>query len=189
MRSRLRKVDESSSLTLMAKRQKEYCGVHTPRGKNLLKARFQQNQATSKVIINLLKAKKVLKAAIKMSIKRAHAILGHYSKEDTTQKTAAALNMQITRGELKTCEPSTVAKARQRNIISKSKGSKSETFNGQVYHNIAIAKESNDDKKLGRKTVWHVSVKETVNFKTSKFFVSKSEMPKYMCEYMESEMV
>jgi hypothetical protein len=49
--------------------------------------------------------------------------------------------------------------------------------------------ESDDNKKLCRKTVWHVSDKETVNFKTSKFFMSKSEMPKYMCKYMESEKV
>ena len=50
-------------------------------------------------------------------------------------------------------------------------------------------KESNDKKKLGCKTVWHVSAKEMVNFKTTIFFVSKSKMPKYMCEYMESEKV
>jgi hypothetical protein len=121
-----------------------------------------------------------------MNIERAHAILGH-SNEDMAQKTVAALNMQITSSALKTCEPYAVAKARQRNFNSKSEGSKAETFNRQVYHNIAIVKESNDDKKLSRKTVWHVSAKETVNFKTSKFFVSKSKMSKYMCEYMESE--
>ncbi len=34
-----------------------------------------------------------------------------------------------------------------------------------------------------------ISAKETVNFKTTIFFVSKSKMPKYMCEYMESEKV
>jgi hypothetical protein len=100
---------------------------------------------------------------------------------------AVALNMQITRGSLKTSEPCAVAKARQMNVDSKSKGSKAEKFNGCMYHDIAIVKESNDDKKLGCKSVWHVIAEETVNFKTSKFFVSKSEMPTYMCEYMESE--
>jgi hypothetical protein len=58
-----------------------------------------------------------------------------------------------------------------------------------VYHDIVIVKESNDDKKLCHKTIWHVSAKETVNFKTSKFFVSKSKIPKYMCEYMGIEKV
>jgi hypothetical protein len=130
----------------------------------------------------------VLKSAIQINIKRAHAILRH-SNEDVSQKTATALNMQITRGALKTCEPCAVAKVRQRHVYSKSEGSKAETFNGRVYHNIAIVKESNDNKKLGRKTIWHVSAKESVNFKTSKFFMSKSKMPKYRCEYMESEKV
>jgi hypothetical protein len=134
------------------------------------------------------KSKKGLKSAIKMNIERVHAILGH-SNEDTTQKMAAALNMQITRVSLKTCEPCAVAKARQMNVDSKSKRSKAEKFNGCMYHDIAIVKESNNDKKLGRKSVWHVIAEETVNIKTSKFFMSKSEMPKYMCEYMESEKV
>ncbi len=74
-------------------------------------------------------SKKGLKSAIKMNFESLHTILGH-SNEDTTQKMAAALNMQITRGALKTCEPCAVAKARQRNVNSKSKGSKAETFNG-----------------------------------------------------------
>jgi hypothetical protein len=97
--------------------------------------------------------------------------------------------MQIMRGAFKTCEPCAVVKARQRNVNSKSEGNKAEASNGRVYHNIAIMKESNDDKKLGCKTIWHVSSKEMVNFKISKFFVSKSKIPKYMCEYMESEKV
>jgi hypothetical protein len=58
-----------------------------------------------------------------------------------------------------------------------------------VYHDITIVEESNNDKKLGCKSVWHVIAEERVNFKTSKFFVSKSKMPIYMCEYMESEKV
>ncbi len=60
-----------------------------------------------------------------------------------------------------------------------------------MYHdiNITIIKDSDNNKKLGRKTIRHVNAKEMVNFKTSKVFVSKSKMPKYMCEYMESEKV
>ncbi len=114
--------------------------------------------------------------------------MGHLN-EDTNQKMAEAVNIQITRGALKICEPFAVAKARQMNVNSKSKGSNAEKFIGRVYHDIAIVKESNNDKKLGQKTVWHVSAEETVNFKTSKFFVSKSKMPKYMYKYMESKKV
>ncbi len=86
-----------------------------------------------------------------MNIERAHAILGH-SNEDTTRKMAAALNMQITSGSLKMCEPCIVAKARQTNVNSKSEGIKAEKFNGCMYHDIAIVKESNNDKKLGCKS-------------------------------------
>ncbi len=42
----------------------------------------------------LAESKKGLKSAIKMNIQRVHAILGH-SNEDTTQKIAAALSMQL----------------------------------------------------------------------------------------------
>jgi hypothetical protein len=65
-----------------------------------------------------VESKKGLKSAIKMNIERAHAILGH-SNEDTTQKTAAVLNKQITRGSLKTCEPCAVEKVRQMNVNQK----------------------------------------------------------------------
>jgi hypothetical protein len=136
----------------------------------------------------LAESKKGLESAIKMNIERAHAILGH-SNEDTTQKTAAALNMKFTKGSLKMCELCAVAKVRQMDVNSKSKRSKAEKFNGRMYHDIAIVKESNDDKKLGHKSVWHVIAEEMVNVKLSKFLVSKSKMPKYMCEYMESEKV
>jgi hypothetical protein len=50
-----------------------------------------------------------------------------------------------------------------------------------------MVKEGNEDKKPGRKTVWHITAEETVNFKRSTFFVYKSEMPKDMCAFMEQE--
>ncbi len=95
--------------------------------------------------------------------------------------------MQITRGLLKTCEPCTVAKAKQMNVNNESEGVKADKFNGRVYHDIAMVKDTDNDVKLGCKSVWHVCVEETVLFKVIKFFVSKGEMPTYMCEYMESE--
>ena len=48
-------------------------------------------------------------------------------------------------------------------------------------------KEDGEDKKSGQKTVWHITAEETVNFKRSKFFVYKSEMPKDMCAFMQQE--
>jgi len=57
--------------------------------------------------------------AIKMSIDRAHAILGHLS-EAKTRETAAALGILITRGALKTCESCAISKARQKNVNEES---------------------------------------------------------------------
>ena len=131
---------------------------------------------------------KVLEPILKMHIGRAHAILGHAS-EDATRKMAAALNMLITRGGLKTCEPCAIAKAKQMNVANESEGEKEQVFNGRLLHDIAIVKEDEESgKKLCRKSVWHICVDKLVGFKRSKFFVSKSEMPNYMCELMHSEM-
>ena len=67
-------------------------------------------------------------------------------------------------------------------LAAKAREAKLKHFNGRVYHAIAIVKERDNDKKLGHKIVWHVIAEETITFKTSKFCVTKSEMPKYMCE-------
>ena len=93
-----------------------------------------------------------LKPAIKMSIERAHAILGHASK-GKTQQTAAALDILITRGALKTCESCAIAKVEQKIVNDESDGVKAVKFNGRVYHDIATVKESEEDKSLGRRTV------------------------------------
>jgi hypothetical protein len=124
--------------------------------------------------------------AIKMSINRAHAILGHSSK-GKTQQAAASLGILIARGALKTCESCAIAKAKQKNVNDVSEGEKAVKYNGRVYHDIATVKESEEDKALGQKTVWHITAKETVNFKRSKFFMPKSNMPKDMCVFMQQE--
>jgi len=110
-------------------------------------------------------------------------VVGHSSKAKT-QETAAALGILITRGALKTCESCAISKARQKNVNEESEGEKAVKYNRRVYHDIATVKESKEDKSLGRKTVWHITAKEIVNFKRSKFFVSKSDMPKDMCKFM-----
>jgi len=127
-----------------------------------------------------------LNPAIKMSIDRAHAILGH-SSEAKTRETAAALGILITRGALKTCKSCAILKARQKNVNEESAGEKAVKYNGRVYHEIATVKESEEDKSLGRKTAWHITAEETVNFKRSKFFVAKSDITKDMCKFMQQE--
>jgi len=72
-------------------------------------------------------------------------------------------------------------------VNEESAGEKAVKYNRRVYHGIATVKESEEDKSLGRKTVWNITAKETVNFKRSKFFVAKSDMPKNMCEFMQQE--
>jgi hypothetical protein len=128
-----------------------------------------------------------LNPAIKMSIEQAHAILGH-SSEGKRRQTAAALGIRITRGALKTCESCAIAKAKQKNVNDVSEGKKAVKYNKRVYHDIATVKESEEDKALGRKMVWHIMAEETVNFKRSKFFMAKSDMPKDMCIFMQQEM-
>ena len=128
-----------------------------------------------------------LTPAIKMSIEQAHAILGH-SSEAKTRQTAAALGILVTRGALKTCKSCAIAKAKQKNVNEESAGEKAVRYNGRVYHDVATVRKSKEDKSLGQKTVWHITAKETVDFKRRKFFSAKSEMPNDMCVFMQKEM-
>jgi hypothetical protein len=61
---------------------------------------------------------------------------------------AAVLNMLITCCGLKTCESRAIAKAKQMNVNNKSKGKKAQVFNRRMFHDIAIVKEDNNEKKL-----------------------------------------
>jgi hypothetical protein len=91
-----------------------------------LAARLSDEKMDSESIQKDVKA---LEPTLKMHIGRAHAILGHAS-EDATRKMAAALNMLITRGGLKTCEPCAIAKAKQMNVANESEEEKAQVFNG-----------------------------------------------------------
>jgi hypothetical protein len=142
--------------------------------------------SNNKIANQLNESMQELTPAIKMSIEWANAILGH-SSEDAMRQTAAVLIMPITRGALKTCKSCAIAKARQKTLNNKSEGAKADKFNGWVYHNIATMKESNEDKSLSRKMVWHNLAEETVNFKQSTFFLYKSNMLKDMCAFMQQE--
>jgi hypothetical protein len=64
---------------------------------------------------------------------------------------------------------------------------KADKYNRRVYHDIATVKESKNDKSLGRRTVWNIAAKEMLNFKRSRFFVVKGNMPKDMCAFMQQE--
>ena len=92
------------------------------------------------------------------------------------------------RGALKTFKSCAIVKVKKKNVNDVSKGKKAVKYKGRVYHDIATVKESKEDKALGQKTVWHITAKDTVNFKRSKFFVAKSDMPKDMFIFMQQEM-
>jgi hypothetical protein len=141
----------------------------------------------NQIVAKPIATKKVLQPVLKMHIGGAHAILGH-ANEDATQKMAAALSMMITCGGLKTCKLCAIAKAKQMNVNSKSKGKKAQVFNRQMFHDIAIVKEDGNGKKLCQKSVWHICVDKFVGFKCSKFFVYKSKILEYLCELMQRKM-
>ena len=53
------------------------------------------------------------------------------------------------------------AKVKQKNVNDLSEDKKAVKYNGRVYHDIASVKESEEDKVLGRKTVWHIRAEES----------------------------
>jgi hypothetical protein len=76
----------------------------------------------------------------KMSVHRAHALLGH-TNENKTGKTAKYLDWELSRGELKPCEDCALAKAKQKNVPKSREGSHKATKpNEHIYHNIATEK-------------------------------------------------
>ena len=95
--------------------------IKQPESDGEIAARMSNNQPKRSV--------KQLMPAIKMNIEQAHAILGHSSK-DTTRWMAAALNILITRGTLKTCKSCAILKAKQENLNQESERVKSDKFNG-----------------------------------------------------------
>jgi hypothetical protein len=109
-----------------------------------------------------------LNPAIKMSIEQAHAIWGIQARErhDKQQQHLAFTSQEV---------------------HSRPAGEKAVKYNKRVYHDIATAKESENDKSFGRKMVWHITAEETDNFKRSKFFMAKIDMPKEMCTFMQQE--
>jgi hypothetical protein len=72
------------------------------------------------------KAKKALKKIFKINVKRAHAYLGHLSK-DTTRLTAKYLGMNLLHGTLPVCELCAIAKAKQKNVPKETSGANKAT--------------------------------------------------------------
>ena len=78
----------------------------------------------------------------KLSVAKAHSILGH-SNEESTRATAKYLNWQLTRGSKK-CESCAEAKAKQKNLPQMSSIEKAREPNGRLYHDLATVKAPRD---------------------------------------------
>ena len=114
----------------------------------------------------------------KMSVKKAHKLLGH-PNEQATRDTAHQLGWQLTRGELGPCDACTEAKAKQKNLHTKmpEEVKKADKPNGQVYLNITTIKKH---KKFPAPTNpnWRMLVDEATKMKFLHFFKTKDAMVK-----------
>ena len=81
--------------------------IKQPEPEGKVTARMSDNKVNNQ----LVKSAQKLTSAIKMHIEQAHEILGCSSK-DATRRTAAGLDMLITRGAFKTCAPRVIAKVK-----------------------------------------------------------------------------
>ena len=85
--------------------------INTPKG--MLWAAYMKRVKPTETGL-VVAATKAIKET-RMNVKKAHGLLGHLN-EDATRKSALHLGWTITRGLLKTCEPCSIAKARQKNL-------------------------------------------------------------------------
>ena len=75
-------------------------------------------------------------AGTKMSIQRAHCLLGLGSK-DATRKTARELGWVLTRGSLKPCEHCAKSKAKQKNVVKESSTEKATVLGHCLYLDLS----------------------------------------------------
>ena len=122
------------------------------------------------------------KAVVKIPIKKAHEMFGH-SSEEATRKTANALGIVLSRGELGTCEACTEAKAKQKNLHAKApdKTKKAEEVNGRVYLDLSTIKAPKNLNVTVSLPVWRIIVDEKTGFKTSDFYDKKNRMVDPTC--------
>ena len=111
----------------------------------------------------------------KMSIEKAHRLLGHLNEEET-RRTAKALGWELTRGTLKPCDGCTKGKAKQRNVPKVSDHVKSTESNGRIFLDLSKVVDPNETSKSLYKKFWRIMVDEKTGMKFSDFFEAKSGM-------------
>jgi len=120
----------------------------------------------------------------KMSIGRAHGLLGHGSEESTRQ-TAKELGWTITRGRMSPCEHCAVAKAKQKDVCKDSKSPKAEKPGGRVYldlSKVTVSRADNSKFEIKNKW-WCIVVDECTGKKWSMFYSSKDAMIEPTAEF------
>jgi hypothetical protein len=126
------------------------------------------NQETPMVAVVVTPAPK------RMSVKKAHDVLGHIN-EKAVRKTAIALGWELTRGTLGVCEPCTEVKAKQKHLRRHPDTPPSTKDENRIYLNIATIKKTKKGPKV-YKGNWRIMVDERTQLKFSDFFDTKNGM-------------
>ena len=107
-----------------------------------------------------------------MKVNEAHNRLGHCDK-DPTCKMAKHVGIEIVHGNMKPCEPCTVAKARQQYVPKQSDHQQATDNNTQrIFIDISTVQENPGELTLS-KPHWCIMVDERTNYKLSRFYEKK----------------
>ena len=121
----------------------------------------------------------------KMSIHRAHSLLGH-GNEEVTNKTAKELGWVLTRSTLKPCEHTSKSKARQKNVAKESTAEKTTVSGYHMYLDLLKVTINTGDGKLANinRDNWRIMVCEATGKKWSDFTDTKVGMVERTCKQL-----
>jgi hypothetical protein len=110
-----------------------------------------------------------------MSYDEFHQLIGHVGKQMTV-KIAKLIGYKLKHQNVPPCESCTVAKAKRKEIVKKSDHVKSEAINERIFLDISSVKVPKDKTPINSKRFWCMTVEESVGYKCSAFYRTKSEM-------------
>jgi hypothetical protein len=119
----------------------------------------------------------------RMSVKKAHDMLGHTTNEKAVGKTALALGWELTKGTLGLCEPCTEAKAKQKNLSRHPDAQPSTKDESRIYLDIGTIKKTQNGPKV-YKGNWRIMVDKRTQLTFSDFFDTKNGMVEETCEQL-----
>ena len=124
-------------------------------------------------------------AGTKMSIQRAHCLLGHGNK-DATCKTARELGWVLTRGSLKPCKHCAKSKAKQKNVVKESSVMKATVPGHHLYLDLSkITVKAGDGKQCDiNQDNWQIMVCKATGKKWSDFTETKVGMVEWACKQL-----